>query len=685
MLAYVGPGAGFALVSSFFFLFVAVILIFFSIASWPIRAFFLSFKRSKFKRSRKVKRVIVLGFDGMDPKLTTSFMNDGFLPNLTLLKNEGTFEPLKTTYPPMSPVGWSTFATGVNPGKHQIFDFFTRDKKNYIPILSSTKTTYEKKSISFFFWKYNFVKTSITLLRKSTSIWKLLSESKIFSIVLRVPITYPPEKIYGTCLSAMCTPDLRGTQGSYTFYSSDQNEYNSNKNSVVLLNIDGNNFSTEITGPEVKINNEKITLKIPLRGELNKNKQLVEIIIIDEKLILKKGEYSPWVRLDFNNGRKNIANGIVRFLLTEISEHIKIYMTPININPEDPNLPISHPFYYSISLAKVHGYFSTLGLAEDTSALNDGVIDEQAFLDQAYDIYEERKKIFLDNVKKTDEGLVVSVFDITDRVQHMFFRYMVEDHPANVGKDTVVHKNAIRDVYSKMDDLVAEVKKELRKDDLLFVVSDHGFTKFTYGVNLNTWLWKNGYLFFKTESPFGDSWLRNVDWKRTKAFAYGLTGIFVNTIDRESLGIIKRGRERIEIMQELKQRLEELNHDEKDTKAIRKVYFSDDVMKGPYSNESPDLIIGYEDGYRASWTCATGKITPQIFEPNTQRWSGDHCIDPEIVPGVLFSNSKMEMGQKPALVDLAPTIINLFGIDKQSYHDGKILNFIQKQRSNTQL
>lgn len=475
----------------------------------------------------------------------------------------------------------------------------------------------------------------------------------------------------------MCTPDLRGTQGTYSFYTSDTVEFEKNKSNYSILKIDGNSFSTEIDGPEIMYKNEKITLKIPLKGIINKELKSVTINVEDEELTLKKDEYSPWFHLNFKQGKKKRANGIVRFLLTTIDDHIKIYMTPINIDPEDPNLPISHPFYYSISLAKVHGPFSTLGLAEDTTALNDGVIDEQAFLTQSYDIFKERKTIFMDNIKKTEDGLLVCVFDITDRLQHMFFRYLVEDHPANVGKDTLKHKNAIRDVYKHMDDLMADVCAELNDDDLLLVVSDHGFAKFMYGVNLNTWLWENGYLFFKTESPFGDSWLKNVDWEKTKAFAYGLTGIFINTVGRESAGIIKKGKERLDLMKDIKEKLEVLNHSEKNIKPIRRVYFSDDVFPGPYCSEAPDLVIGYQDGYRVSWSCATGQVTPSMIEPNTQRWSGDHCIDPDLVPGILFSNWKL-LTKEPALVDMAPTIINIFGLEKQSYHDGKILEFERK-------
>lgn len=679
--AYIGPGAGFAFISSFVFLFIAIFIGFISIISWPVRALILFIKKRKIKGNSKVKRVIIIGFDGLDPELCKKYIGEGKLPHIAKLQISGSFRPLQTTIPAISPVAWSTFATGVNPGKHNIFDFFTRDPKTYLPVLSSAKITTLPRIIKIGPLRIPLGNSTIVeLLRKSQSVWSILGKYKIFSTVLRVPITFPPEKFYGTCLSAMCTPDLRGTQGSFTLFTSNKNDINEikeSKGSEVLITLKGNRFESKIPGPVNKKNGSDNTLAVILKGELDSRKHSVKLWIGNEIIELTKGEYSPWIKLEFPTGVCRKIRGIARFLVTQVEPHLNIYMTPINIDPEKPSLPISHPYYYSICLAKLHGPFSTLGLAEDTWALNEGVIDEKAFLEQAYDIYDERKTLLLDNIKRNKEGLIVMVFDTTDRIQHMFFRYLSEDHPANIGKDTKTYKDAIEQVYINANELIGQVMQKIDDNDMLMVISDHGFKSFKWGINLNTWLWKEGYLVLKEGESIGKEWLKNVDWSKTRAYAYGLAGIFINTHGREKSGIVQQGNDKNVLVSELKEKLENFFDETNSSNPIKRVILSDQHLHGPYVSEAPDLLIGYETGYRASWNCATGKITEEVIEPNTKRWSGDHCIDPQLVPGVFFSNWKLQE-ETPTLMDIAPTVLDMFGIDKQKFQDGRVLHLSPK-------
>ncbi len=687
--AYIGPGAGFALASSFFFLLVAVVLAFTTIISFPVRFLVLFLKRKSYRKNQKVKRVIIIGFDGMDPGLCSQYFKKGKLPHLKQLSEKGSFNPLQTTTPAISPVAWSSFSTGVNPGKHNIFDFFTRNPLNYLPVISSTQIATTRKKIRFLPLPISLPRTTTKLLRKSVSVWKLLGEKKIFSTILRVPITFPPEKFYGVCLSAMCAPDLIGTQGRYSQFISKENQNKDDRSVItedvdargliVPVNIKGKTFKISISGPTIRNGNEEWTPTIPVNGEIVLKENLVRLTINKDKLTLMKGVYSPWIKLEFKLGFRKKISGIVRFLLTSMEPDLKIYMTPINIDPEKPILPISHPYYYSMALSKVHEPFSTLGLAEDTDALDDGIISEDQFLNQVYDIYEERKRIFVDSLNKTKEGLLVSVFDTTDRIQHMFFRYLDPEHPANEGKDDSKHKTSIELLYKKMDDLVGEVQKQIKPDDLLLIVSDHGFKPFKWGVNLNTWLWQEGYLVTKDNKFSKEKWFAEIDWYKTKAFAFGLAGIFINTKGREKQGIVAPGAEKEVLLRELKNKLEELRDDQNNGKPIRRMILASEGLKGPYVNNAPDLIVGYEIGYRTSWDCAVGKITKDVIENNIRRWSGDHCIDPELVPGVLFSNWKLN-DSTPALVDLAPTLMDLFGLEKQGFHDGKVLNFVPPEQ-----
>lgn len=675
--AYIGPGAGFALVSSFFILIAAVLLAAFTILTLPVRTIYLYARRRKIYKNMKAKRVIVLGFDGMDPRLCEQYFSEGKLHNLRQLKESGTFNRLQTTTPSISPVAWSTFATGVNPGKHNIFDFFTRNPKNYQAVLSSAliKTTKRVRAIGPF--RFPVVKNSVKLLRKSTSFWKILGDHKIFSTVLRVPITFPPEKFYGACLSAMCAPDLRGTQGSFTLFTThtqpmSDDDTPKTKGTIVTLDFDGTIFKGEIPGPEMPKDGTLQPITAPFSGCINRKKSTVTLTINGENIRLQKGVYSPWIQLPFKAGGSKKIPGIARFLLLDTDPEIRMYMTPINIDPESPTMPISSPNYYSICLAKLHGPFATLGLAEDTWALNEEVINEQAFLNQAYAICAERETAFLDNLRKSKDGVLVCVFDTTDRIQHMFFRYLDKTHPANEGRDTIRHKDAIREVYERSDKLVGQVLQQLQKDDLLFVISDHGFDHFKWGINLNTWLWQEGYLVLKDGEKPGAEWFANVDWKRTRAYAFGLAGIFINTKGRERDGIIKTGPEKLQLLAEIKQKLEALRDPINQTAPVNRVILAHENLSGPYVNDGPDIFPGFVAGYRVSWNSAVGKITDTIIEPNTKHWSGDHCLDPALVPGVIFSNRQIT-DETPSLMDLAPTILDTFGIAKPKFQDGKVL------------
>jgi predicted AlkP superfamily phosphohydrolase/phosphomutase len=237
------------------------------------------------------------------------------------------------------------------------------------------------------------------------------------------------------------------------------------------------------------------------------------------------------------------------------------------------------------------GPFATLGLAEDTWALNERVIDEDAFLKQAWLFFEERKKQLWDVMDKTKRGFVTVVFDTSDRISHMFYRTLDPTHPANAGKEVDRYKGVIPDMYHKMDELIGEVRAKIGDDPdtLLMVISDHGFTNFRRGVNLNTWLKENGYLFLKEGSETSPDWFAKVDWSRTKAFTLGLTGLFINRAGREREGIVKKGPELDRLCHELKTKLEALRDPATNEPVIREVFLTREEHSGPYADAAPEL------------------------------------------------------------------------------------------------
>ena len=686
--AYIGPGAGFAFLSGGLVLVGSLFLAVGILMIYPLKMI-LRLLTGSGKIKGDNKRLVIIGFDGMDPRLARRFMDEGRMPNMSALAKEGSFGPLQSSYPSMSPVAWSSFSTGVDASRHNIFDFITRDPCTYLPVLSSTEINSAEKALVKIGKLEMFKRpsSSIRLLRKGTPWWKTLGDKKIFSNIIRVPITFPPEEFHGVSLSGMCVPDLKGTQGSFTFWTTDQTLAGPEAGGdVLLVGKSGNTVRCPITGPPDPSQATATPMRIPMKVEMIGGNDRLRLTIGskgDEQIVeIGVKDYSEWITLEFKaaKGRAKVT-GLARFYCMGTDPEFGLYMTPIQIDPANPAMPVSHPTVYSIYLAKKFGPFATLGLAEDTWALNERVIDEEAFWKQSLNIWQERRSQLFDALANTPKGSVVCVFDGTDRVSHMFHRYLDSEHPANEGKDTEWGKDKIAEIYGIADDLVAEVRKKLNpKRDRLMIISDHGFCQFKRGVNLNAWLRDNGYLVLKSDAPVDEEsgkqtsrdWLQDVDWSKTKAFSLGLTGMFINRTARERDGIVAEGEELQNLKAEIVGKLSELVDPKTGEKIFIEVFDAEKVFTGPYVFQAPDLFMGYKRDYRNSWDCATGSCPVEIFSDNTKSWSGDHCIDPREVPGVIFSDQPINT-DTPDIMDLGPTALNMFGVDIPKYMQGQPL------------
>ncbi len=669
--AYIGPGAGFAVMSSFLVVFVTLLAVAAAILAWPFRALWRLIWRTGPPRT-DIGRFIVIGFDGQDPALTDQFMSEGVLPNFSALAARGTYRRLQTTYPALSPVAWSSFSTGTHPAKHNIFDFLDRDRRTYLPMLSSTRIGAVEKFFALGKYLIPRHRPALTNLRRSTPFWTLLGERRIWSTILRVPITFPPDRFYGAELSAMCVPDLLGTQGTFMLFTTRPAGGRFKEGGQrVPVEVRGDTIDAVVTGPDNAFVKGHPPLTTPLRLRLDRAANRVTLTIGDHASSLAPGELSPWIPMTFRAAPGITISGMARCQVLEMGEHVSLYMSPINMAPDAPAMPISHPDYFAAYLAKRHGPFATLGLAEDTWALNEGVTDDATFLKQAHDIDDERRTMFTASLDALRTGALVCVFDATDRIQHMFWRYIDPKHPAHGTDVPAAHRHAIRELYKKNDALVGEVVKSLSPKDVLMVISDHGFSPFRRGVNLNAWLQREGYLTLRAGTDGTSEWLRDVDWTRTRAYCLGLSGLFLNLQGREQHGVVAPGAEAAALKAELVAKLSGLRDAEANEIGVREAFDTARIYDGPYRENAPDLIIGYNTGYRTSWDCATGMVAGPVFDDNTKAWSGDHCIDPRLVPGVLFCNRKVEAEGELSIVDIAPTALRLFGLQPPRHMDGR--------------
>jgi predicted AlkP superfamily phosphohydrolase/phosphomutase len=610
----------------------------------------------------------------MDYALTEKLLAEGKLPNLIKIRQQGCFKRLTTTIPPISPVAWSSFQTGSNPGKHNIFDFLTRDKKSYLPKLSSVDIKDPRRKISLRKYQLALGKAGIRILRKGKPFWKILGEHGIFSSIIRVPVTFPPEKFYGVQLSGMCVPDLRGTQGTFSFYTTNSNgsdEHTAGESFTVARNKD--TIKAELIGPQNPFRKDNGVLKCPFTVTI-KDQNTAKLTISGNTYTITKNAYTEWIKLGFKAGPGVTIHGICKFLLLSITPEFHLYVTPINIDPAKPAMPISHPGIFSTYLAKRQGAFATLGLPEDSWALNEKILSDESFIKQSIDADAERREMFFDSLDKIKRGLCVCVFDGMDRIQHTFWRDIDEQHPAHKQYRQNQPRKAIEEIYERMDKLVGETLERCKSDDTVFmIISDHGFNSFRCGIDLNRWLEENGYLKLKSDGRNKKN-LAGIDWSETRAFALGLAGIFLNIKGREAQGIVEDENEADSLRDEIASKLTNLTYPSKTNQpVIKQVYNAQKVYRGPYKDEAPDLIIGFNKGYRASWETAVGQVTDKIFHENTKAWSGDHCIDRSLVPGVLFCNRPIK-SEKSRLIDIGPTILDMFGVAVPRYMDGKPLS-----------
>jgi len=599
-----------------------------------------------------MEKVIVIGMDGLDPQVTDRLLGEGKLPNFKRLKEGGTYSCLGTTCPSESLVVWASFATGVNPGRHGVYDFLVHDPKTYMPSLafSKVKTGRQKKN----------------LLAGSIPFWKITKKHNIPTVLIHCPDVFPPDEVCGKVFSGMGTPDIRDTMGTFSFYTTVKPVANKDTGGRIMhVESKNNTINTELYGPRNGARDVTVSLAITL-DEANGQ---IEINVSGNSFTLKPKEWSQWCRVPFKTGFLKKVRGICKFYLKSISPELELYVSPLNLDPEAPTDQITYPKNYSRQLVKEIGLYHTLGMPHDTWALNEGRIDEEVFLEQAEMILAEREKMLyleMDNLKK---GVLFCYFGTPDSIQHAFWRFTDTEHPMYDEELAGTYRSTIDRFYEKMDAILGRVLQQIDETSTLMVLSDHGFNTFRRVVHLNTWLRKNGFLFLKNETQeSGGELFEDVDWSRTLAYSIGFGEIFINTIGCQGQGCVQPGQEVEAVKARIKEGLAKL-HDEKfGQPVVKNIYDKNDIFWGPYLDEAPDLFIGYNIGYRASWQTALGGAPKEILEDNNKRWGGDHLFDPSLVPGVLFVNKKIKV-DTPRIIDMAPTILKALGVDEKEFND----------------
>ncbi len=618
-----------------------------------------------FGKRETPQKVLILGLDGMDPRLLQLWMKEGKLPYFQRLARQGDFLPLRTSIPPQSPVAWSNFATGTNPGGHAIFDFIHRDPERYFPVFSASETTGAKKTVRVGKLILPLSGGEVKNMRKGRAFWQILEDHDIPATVFKIPANYPPSSTKQRTISGMGTPDILGSYGIFNYYTTEAKELKEDIGGgrIHPVNVIANRVEAKLLGPVNAFKKDRPESAIEFKVFVDPVNPVAKISFQDNEFILKEGEWSSWKRIHFRMIPTQSVNGICVFYLKQVRPNFKLYISPINIDPGRAVLPISTPKGYSEELEKRFGPFFTKGLPADTKALDNDVLDDGEFLEQDDLVLRERLEMFDYELARFSSGLLFYYVSSTDQRQHMFWRFIDKEHPSYDPALAKKYGNTIENIYKEMDKLLAKAMEKVDKDTVLIVMSDHGFSPFRRSFNLNTWLKESGYHTLITPWKQGrEDLFMNTNWSRTKAYSFGLNSLYINQKGREAEGAVNPGPEKEALVREIAYKLENFRDPKTGGRPVLRAFVAKDVYQGPYVEEAPDIIVGYNHGYRTSWAAPLGRISKEIVEDNTEKWSGDHCMAPEVIPGILLTNRKIK-AKSPALYDLTPTILKIFGIE----------------------
>jgi predicted AlkP superfamily phosphohydrolase/phosphomutase len=650
------------------------------------------------------KKVLVLGIDGMDYTITSRLLDEGKLPTFKRLAEEGGMSPLLSSIPPQSPVAWSNFITGADPGGHGIFDFLHRKPGNYFPYLSTSQVVAppdrarflgipvrNRFAVPFTDYVLPLAGGATLNLRRGVAFWQVLEAAGVPCVIFKMPSNFPPvksERGLVKSISGMGTPDILGTYGTFAFYTTDPWPGSENisggyvypvevVDNVVRARIYGppNDFKdyeriAERTGEQVPYQAKKVSVDFEVY--VDPVNDVAKVVIGDQEAVISKGEFSDWLEVEFTMVPAMVTvSGIARFYLKSAHPEFELYVTPIQINPANQILPITDPPEFGNELVDAVGYFYTQNMPEDTKALDHGVFSNEDFVKQSTIVYDERLRCYEYELSQFKEGLLYFYFGSLDQCQHAMWRCMDPSHPAYNAEQDAAFADFLERLYMKFDRVLAETMGAIDENTTLIVLSDHGFAPYYREFHLNRWLYDEGYLVLKDGvRPDGVEWLMGVDWSKTRAYGIGINGLYVNMAGREGQGIVRSGREASDLVDEIAAKLEEVRDPKNGQRVVVKAYKAREVYHGPYTDTAPDIIMGYGWGYRGSDRTATGSIPEHLLDDNTGKWSGDHCADYHHVPGVLFA-SKPIAHPTPSLYDMAPTILEEFGIAKRSWMIGR--------------
>ncbi len=618
-------------------------------------------------------RVVILGFDGVEPSIVESMLDAGALPNLAKLRESGTFSELESVIPPQSPTAWASFITCKFPGNHGIYDFLRRipsanigGKPRVVPSIGYTRRSHARLSPSGAMSK----PPEMTNLREGEPFWMPADRAGKRSKVLHVPFAFPADALRnGYMLCGLGVPDLRNADSTFYSFSESYSEEKSVSGGIQFpLVLSDGTATVSIPGARDSRKGSRedgaYTLT-DLTFNVDRSVGTVTIKTPSGDVVLSEGGWSDWVEWEFAVTESYSVKAISRFFAISVSEPAKIYMSCLQYHPNAPYMPISSPESYAGELKDRYGFFKTIGWIYDTHALRQDALSEDIFLDDVRATMAWREELVLDELDRGEFDLLVGAWTGPDRVSHLFWRFRDPGHPLYTEEGAEKYGDAVEETYRRMDETIGKVVERLKEDDLLMVLSDHGFHSFRKGLNVNTWLIRNGYQAVVGQTDAATAvnsgeFLDGIDWANTKAYSLGLGSVFINIAGREAEGIVAE-EDVAELIAEIRGKLADVVDPDTGDKVFSAIYTVDD-FSGIATANAPDIQLGYAEGYQSTKDTVKGSAPLELFEATTDKWSGEHAASNYVeTPGIFFSNQVID-SESPRIIDLGATALHYLGV-----------------------
>lgn len=589
-------------------------------------------------------RVCMLAADGLDPHILVHLVEEGQLPHFRRLMARGFFAPMITTYPPVSPVAWTSLLTGCWPAKHGILDFIIKAPSAYYPTLGLYDVARGPAGDAY------HSRRRVPLLNE------LLQEYGLKSCLLYLPGTFPPPQEAGHVLSGFGTPDLFGTFGVPALYTTDRQALPAGIRrhpAVHILQAEDSGWRGEFPAPGGRAG-------VPMTIVETPDGVRVQCPAWGTDIHVAEGRWSEWVSLAFTDDRT--AAGICRFYLLS-RRPLVLYRSVVHPDPRRPAVPLSAPPDFAPRLAGECGLFPTASFPMEQAGYQEGLLPAAPFLAGAYAVWEEQLRLGEHLLAEGGFDLLALHLFTADCVQHFFW-------PDAAGR--------VAEAYRWLDAALGRLSEAAGEEAVIMVVSDHGAAPIRYWLHLNRWLADEGYLALRADG--------RIDWRRTRAFCLGYGGIYLNVQGREPAGVVEPGQPYEELRRRLMQELMALRSPADGEPVVEWARPRESWHAGPLVPLLPDVMLALRPGFALAHEDARGECPADRpwLEPNQSRWRAGHegPYAPEAVCGVFLAAGPgipHGKGNNVHIVDVLPTLCRLWGRPVPAHLDGRPIVIISPQ------